>query len=305
MTRKKLLLKIAAGIVAFVTVAVIGAILVVQTDWFRDYVKRKIIASTEEGTGGKVEVASFQFDWKHLRAVVTGLVIHGSEPPGDAPFVTARRVQLDLRLFTSIHHLWDIAYLGIEDPAANIMVFPDGRTNAPQPKAQAPSSGPTALETVIDLAVGHFELSNGLLVFESQKQALSVRGNNLHTQLWFNALKQGYSGELSFQPLYVASGRNTPVNATVKLPLALQRDGIDFHNASITTRESTVVINGSVQNMRDPKVSAHINGHVALADLKNVAKLPLSLESRNVPATMDLDANATVADNKIEVRRER
>jgi translocation and assembly module TamB len=298
--RKRLLLKIAAGVAALVVAAVVAGILIVQTDWFRDYVKRKIIASTELGTGGTVEVGSFQFDWRHLRAVVREFVIHGTEPSGAAPFVRAPRVQLDLRLFTSIHHLWDIAYLGIQSPQANVIVFPDGRTNVPAPKAPS-SSGGNALETVIDLAVSHFDLTDGLLVFESQKQALNVHGGNLHAQLWFSALKQGYSGELSFQPLYVASGRNTPVNATVKLPLALQRDRIDFHDATITTPESSVLINGSMENMRNPKVSAHINGHVALTDLKNMANLPIMLEARNVPSTMDLDANAIVANNKIEV----
>jgi translocation and assembly module TamB len=296
----RLFRNIAAGTAAFVAVLFVAGILIVQTDWFREYVKRKIIASTELGTGGTVEVGGFQFDWKHLRAVVTNFVIHGSEPRGAAPFVSARRVQLDLRLFTSIHHLWDIAYLGIESPQANIIVFPSGRTNVPTPKAPS-QSGPTALETVIDLAVGHFDLSNGLLVFESEKQALNMRGSDLHVELWFNALKQGYSGELLFQPVYMASGRNTPVVATVKLPVSFERDRIDFHDASITTPQTSVSIRGWVENMRNPKVSAHINGRVALADLKNVANLPLALESRAVPTTMDLDANATAGSNKIEV----
>src|SRR5580692_2102201 len=99
--KKRLLLKIAAVVVALVVTASVAAILTVQTDWFRNYVKRKIIASTEQGTGGTVEIGSFRFDWRHLRAVVTDFVIHGSEPRGADPFVRVARVQLDLRLFTS------------------------------------------------------------------------------------------------------------------------------------------------------------------------------------------------------------
>ena len=136
MSRKmRILRNVAVGAAALVVVLGVAGILIVQTDWFRNYVKRQIVESTELGTGGTVEVGGFQFDWKHLRAVVTGFVIHGSEPRGAAPFVRAPRVQLDLRLFTSIHHLWDIAFLGIESPEANIIVFPDGRTNVPAPKS--------------------------------------------------------------------------------------------------------------------------------------------------------------------------
>ena len=41
------------------------------------------------------------------------------------------RVQLNLRLFTSLHHFWDITYLGIDRPQANVIVYPDGHTNIP------------------------------------------------------------------------------------------------------------------------------------------------------------------------------
>ena len=301
MSRKKRILRnIALALVGLVVVLGLAGIVVVQSDWFRDYVKRQITASTQTSTGGTAEIGSFQLDWKHLRAVATDFVIHGSEPRGAAPFLRAARVQLDIRLLPNLHHLFDIAYLGIASPQANIMVFPDGRTNVPSPKPSE-TSGPTAPETVMDLAVGHFDLSNGLLVFESRKQALDVRGSNLHAQLWFNALQARYSGDLSFQPLYVASGRNTPVNFTVRLPMTLRRDRIDVQNATITTASTSMLLNGSVEDMRDPKISAHINGHVALADLKNVVDLPIALDAGGVPAALDLDANATLADGGIQV----
>jgi translocation and assembly module TamB len=291
---------IAIGVVALLIVLTVAAIFVVQTDWFRAYVKQKIIASTEDSTGGRVDVASFTFDWRHMRAVVTGFVIHGNEPALAAPFLSARRVQVDIRLFTGIHHILDLAYLGIQQPQANVIVFPDGRTNIPNPK-QKSTSNETPLEMVVNLAVDRFELTDGLLTVASQKQKLNIRGNDLKVDLWYNVLNQGYRGQLSFQPLYVASGRNTPVNFTVTLPVALQRDRIDFHDAKISTDLSSVVINGSVETMRDAKVSAHINGRLALADLKNVGDLPIAADLKNLPSTVDLDGNAVVTSNSIQV----
>ena len=297
--RARMIRNIAIGVGALIAVLIVAALFVVQTDWFRAYEKEKIIASTEQSTGGKVNIDSFAFDWRKMQAVVTEFVIHGGEPAGAAPFLSAQRVQVDIRLFTSMHHILDVAYLGIEKPEGNVIVFADGRTNIPNPKKS--TSGETPLETVVNLAVGHFELTNGLLTVASQKQEINIRGNDLKAELWYNVLKQGYRGQLSFQPLYVASGRNTPVEFTVTLPGTLERDRIELHDARITTVLSSIVINGSVESMRDPKLSAHINGRVALEDLKNAGKLPIVTGLKNMPSAVDVDGNAVVTGNSIQV----
>src|SRR5262245_41318436 len=90
------------GLVALIAVVVIAMFIVVQTDWFRGFVRQKIITATEEGTGGRVEVGSFSFNPTALEAIVTDFVIHGKEPEGAAPFVRVSRVQVNLRLFTSL-----------------------------------------------------------------------------------------------------------------------------------------------------------------------------------------------------------
>jgi translocation and assembly module TamB len=290
----------AIGLAALSVLLLVGTVLTVRTDWFRNYVKQKIITATEEGTGGKVDIGSFEFAWSHLRVVVTDFVIHGDEPAGSDPFVRAARVELDLRLFTSIKSLFELSYLGVDKPEVNVMVFADGRTNVPIPK-QKSTSNTTTLETVVDLAIGHFELTNGLLKFNSQQQTLDVKANNLRAQLWYKIPERGYRGQISLQPIYVISGRNTPVTFTITAPVALQRDRIEFQNARISTAASEILINGSIENLRNPKTEAHISGHLALVDLKNLGDFPLTLNARNVPSTVDLDANATVADNAIQV----
>ena len=67
---------------ALIVVLAIAVLLVVQSSWFENYVKQTIITSTEESTGGKVEIGTFHFYWAHLTAVATDFVIHGTEPAG-------------------------------------------------------------------------------------------------------------------------------------------------------------------------------------------------------------------------------
>ena len=303
MTRPmKILRNTGIGLACFVMLIVLAGVMVVRTDWFRNFVREKIITATAAGTGGRVEIGSFHFDWTNLSAVVTNFVVHGNEPAGAAPYLSAAKVEVHIRLFTSIHHLLDITYLGIERPQANILVAADGSTNVPKPKPSAPSaSQKTPLQTVVDLAVGHFELSNGSVRFNSQQQDFDLRGESLHAQLWYNVVKQGYTGELSMTPLYMVSGRNTPVKVLLVLPVKLESDRIAFENARIETDHSQLQIDGALANLNDPKTSAHIRGHVALADVQNAGDVQIPLDTRGMPPAIELDVNATVAGNEIDV----
>ncbi len=301
MTRRvKMLRNIGIGLAALLIVLVVASIRIVQTEWFRSYVKQKIIASTEESTGGRVEIGSFQFDWRHLEAVVTGFVLHGNEPAGARPFLRAPRIRLDLRLFTSIHHLLDVAYLEIDQPEASIVILSDGRSNVPTPKQPAPHNQPP-LQPVVNTAIGHFDLTNGTLFFADSQEKLDVHGNNLQAQLWYSVLQQGYSGQLSFEPLYVVSGRNTPVAFRVALPVRIQSDRVDFNDASITTPRTTIQINGSVENLRNPQDFRAHQRPYRIGRLEEHGEPAFGSGWHKRPRDLDLDANATVAGSYIQV----
>lgn len=302
MSRRTKLLRVAAVALGLVVALLIAGVVTVQTDWFRNYVKQKIIVATEEATGAKVDLGSFAFDASHLRAYVTEFVMHGKERPDVAPLLRAKRLEVHLRLFTSIKHILDVAYIGVDTPEANVIVFADGTTNVPTPKVKS-KSDKTPLDTLIDLAVDHFELVNGMISFASLKQPVNISGKNLHVKLLYNALSQSYKGNLTLDPLYAVSGRNTPVTFHVTLPLALERDAINLQDAKITTSSSEILINGKLEDLRNPKLSAHINGHMSVADLKNVADLPITPELNGELAVIQLDANAVVAENVIDIKQ--
>jgi translocation and assembly module TamB len=296
--RMKLLRRVLLGAGAFIAILAIAAILLVQTAWFRNYVKQTIITSIADSAGGKVEAGSFEFDWTHLRADITSLVIHGNEPPNAAPLARVARIQVDLRLFGNGGHLWGIAGLNIVQPEANVIVYADGRTNLPEPRKKSNTS---PLESVVDLAIGHFEIADGRFTFAAQKYAFSARGNNLHAQLAYNTLSGEYSGQVSLQPAYMASGRNTPVELTLTIPVLVGRNKVELHGARITSAHSSIAVDASLDDFQRSHASAHVAGRIALADLKDAGNLPLKLNAANTPTALDLDVNATTQGPGVQI----
>src|SRR5579864_2083910 len=119
--RKKLLTIVAAALVGLVALAALALVLIVHSEWFRGYVRGKVISSVEDSTGGKVDIKTFSFGLNR-GAEITGFVIHGTEPSSSAPLFEASAIILRMRLFPKWDKLYELDYLGIQQPRATILV---------------------------------------------------------------------------------------------------------------------------------------------------------------------------------------
>jgi translocation and assembly module TamB len=300
--RARLIRNIAAGIVAFLVLLVLGVVVLVHTAWFRNVLREKIAAAIQDSTGGRVEVGAFTFHLSTLEAVVGDLVIHGNEPAGARPFVAVKRAQVNIKLLPHLHHFLDISYFGVDEPEVNVIMAADGSTNIPTPRTPKPASNNTPLDTLVDLSVDRFELNNGGLTFNSARQPLNVNANNLRALLLFNYANQSYSGDLSMQPVYVVSGRNTPVVFTIRIPVTIGRNGFAIENAHISTPASDLAIRGSLSNPKDPFVTALLNGHLALEDVRKLANLPSPENGGpNQPSQIQFSAKASAGTRQVKV----
>ena len=300
MTRpKRIILWILASLAGLIIVLGITVLLVVRTEWFRDYVRNKIITYAEQSTGGTVELQKFGFDWTHLHANLTGFVLHGTEPAGTAPLFSAQSIDVNLKLFTSLKHMLELDYLGVERPQVNVIVYADGHTNVPAPKVK-PTSNKTVLENFVDLAIGRFKIENGAIQLGEQKTEFSVRGENLRAQLSYNMVPATYDGQLSMSPLKLQQKGRAPVDLNITLPLHLERDKVQLTNAKIATPESQLTITGELNHLVDPHESAHIVAAVSLAEVKRIAVLPITVPS-NGPGVLNADLNVSMDKDHIQV----
>ena len=65
------------------------------TDDFNRRVGKQVVQVLEDATGGRVELGRISFDLRHLAIEADGLVIHGLEGPGEAPYLGWTRLTFD------------------------------------------------------------------------------------------------------------------------------------------------------------------------------------------------------------------
>jgi len=298
---KKILALVAASLAGLLFLVIVAAIIVIQTPWFNNFVREKIAGAIESGMGAKAEIGSFSLDLRHLRAQVRDIVIHGLEPATAPPLVRAKLVEVDLKIGAPSGPV-GIGYLLLDSPQANVIVFPDGRTNIPSPKTQSKPGSTSGLQTVVNLAIGKFDLRNGAVTFAQQKSDFNASGENLRAQLAYNALHPSYVGEIDMSPLHLRAAGNAPLDVNVKLPLTLEGDRLALNSASLSTPRSVIQISAAVDHLAAPRTSAQVNARLSLEEVKRAAGLTMPLDTVHGPSVLTAEIAATTDNNRIAVQ---
>jgi len=290
------------GSAALLAMLLLIGVAVIRTAWFANYVSRKIVSVTEEATGGRAELGTFTFDWKHLHARVTGFVLHGKEPSGAAPFLRIEAIELRLKLLPSWKKTVDLEYLGLDKPAANVIVFADGTTNVPQPKMPS-KSNESALETIVDLAIHRFDLNQGSVTFAAQKVPLTAHGRDLRAQLSFNSAASLYRGDVAFRSVELLQQGRPPVEAIVNVPMTIGKDRVEIDKATVVTAASSLTLSGSLANLQHPVVDACVVAHVSLAEVRQSTGIAAGACLKSRPCFADVDVQAHVDEQKFAIQK--
>ena len=72
---------------------------------FQRRVGAEVVKVLEDSTGGRVELGHISFSLWHLAIEADGFVIHGTEGPGEAPYLSADKIFVRLLINTFITHI--------------------------------------------------------------------------------------------------------------------------------------------------------------------------------------------------------
>jgi translocation and assembly module TamB len=285
---RKWIAAIMGGGACVLLLLVAAAVLVVQSQWFYNRVRTRLVETVETATGGRVEIGSFRFDWHKLRAEVDAFTLHGTEPADKPPLFRAESVAVGIKIISIFKHDIDIAYLDITAPQVYLIVGPDGRTNVPEPKV-APKAGKPPIQTILDLAIGRFSLQRGQFEVASHgKTPFSAAGSNLNARFLYELASLRYRGDISMQPLNLQLGIYRPMPVGIATSLTIEANRVTVNSARLTSGASSIALSGALENLAAPHGWFQFDANVSVQEATPILLIP---ELHH--GTMQLRGNAT------------
>ena len=265
--------RVLAALLVVFGITITAAFVVVQSGWFHEYIRGRIIAEIERATGGRVELGRFSFRGATLTAQVAPLVLHGKEAPGEPPLLNVESVSLRIQVISILEHKIDLATLRLQKPRVRIVTYADGSTNLPSPAEHLDQRN--WAEQLIDLAVREYEISDGLLEYDDRKVPLNLRGEGLEVRMNYDQQTPSYRAELDSTHVRILPAGLAPVEVGIAAQLVIERSRIAFSQLRLSTKESRADLTGELRNLQEPRGSFNMRANTAVRELVQTFSLPL------------------------------
>ncbi|HVZ21596.1 MAG TPA: hypothetical protein VG871_11065, partial [Vicinamibacterales bacterium] len=207
----------------------------------------------------KVKLLTGQF-------VVENLVIEGLNP-GDRPFLTAKRVAVNMPWWSIFHRELIISDVDMSDWNMLIEQFKDGRHNFPKfvhPKPPNQKPGRKLFTTT----VGYVIARNGQFTYEDHGTPWSVVCRNL-TVTVFKAIDT-YRGTAQFTNGTVAIQSYLPFRTDMQTRFKIDGGKVLLDRIDIETPGATAAVNGAVDLGHWPEMFYNVKSHVDFPTEKNI-----------------------------------
>ncbi len=210
-----------------------GATWYTNTPDFQRRVGREVVRTLEDATGGRVELRHLSFSLWRLAIEADGLVIHGSEAPGERPYLSASKIFLRLQLNVVLTHIRGLGpqsrislrYLRIEEPSLHLMVDKDGHTNVPTPKHPRTGNQPLS-DTLLDLQARKVELVNGLAVLNDRAIPFDLAARNVSAEVRYLRQSDRYGAMIDLADLRTRMDAEPEMQSRLRMTAEMGRDQV-------------------------------------------------------------------------------
>jgi translocation and assembly module TamB len=267
MDRKRILIGTVIGVLGLVLVIVGGGYLLLTSQGFGRYAIGKIVAATNEATGGRTEIKSFDFRPSTLTATLNGVTVHGTEASGDPPLLQLDKLTVRLKIQSLLHRKLTLQELLIEHPVAHLRVNAQGQSNLPRPKPTTSSSQ----TSVFDLAVGHALLTNGEVYVDDRAVPVNADLYGLNVDFRFDPASTRYVGDIAYDHGRVGYLQYPALAHSLNAKLNFSPTVFALESAVLRVGGSTASLHGTIADYNHPQVDAQYDVRIHADDLRTMA----------------------------------
>src|SRR5579863_8941239 len=282
--KRRRMLWIVGGVGFLAVLGVVGILFWANSDACENLIRRELIAKIETATGGRVEIGAFHWRPFRLEAEADGLVIHGRETAGEAPYAQIGRIQVGISILDLLSPRILLRHLEVTQPEIHLIVYADGSTNQPHPRRPS-QSRESGMDRFLDLRAGHVAVEQGVLELESRatdfdaqdrRIPLNFSASDVSAILAYvpasGANPEMYRVEAGARDLSVLRGDPTKphpdqAEGYAQASLDLTRNAAYLRSLRITSRgknggEHTLAVSGSLVDFSRPSWRAQAQGEL-------------------------------------------
>ncbi len=262
-------------LILLVSVLLLGVTWYSKTPDFERRVQTEVVKVLEDATGGRVELGRISLDLWHLAIEVDGLVIHGLEPAGEAPYIAMDRLLIRLKLNTVLSHTvgkgaqshLGLNLLRVEQPRIHLIIDKDGKTNQPTPKNPSTSTEPLQ-NTLLDLQAKEVEVANGVALINDRAIPLDATARDLQATVRYLRSTDRYGAVIDLNDLRTRTAKEPEAQSRLHLEAQIGRDmasvdRFDFHTGADSELQATA----AMEHFAKPEWRGSVDGSLALKQI--------------------------------------
>ncbi len=260
---------IEAGIGIVLLAAAIALAWYLRSPRFVDFVRRKVVATLEDATGGRVELQSFRWNLRKLEFEADNLTVHGREAADQLPYGHADRAHVRLHIVSFLETRIHLEYLGLEHPVFHVIVYPDGSTNAPEPKLKSTTK---PVQRLFDLAIGRADLRNGMLLLNDRELPLDFSADDVDGSMTYDRADHRYDGTLRVGKIDAQYQNLRDIPARTEMEFSLWRNAAQIKSLTLTSQKSSLEAQGKFTNFDDPRIEFTYNAVIDIGQLGAITR---------------------------------
>jgi translocation and assembly module TamB len=269
LAKRHIVRNVLIGIAATIGCVAITVAVIVNTAWFRNFLRNEISNQALAHAGARIEVGAISTHWTRLLFDLNNVVVYGNQNPSanEPPVLRAAHLEVGIQFLPLLHNRLELSKLILDEPVIRIAIDAQGRSNLPNSPHPSTTSTP---DTLFDLEIKDCAISSGQIFYNDAEISLDAELHNLKLSTGYSLLTSEYKGSLSYDKGRLTTGTFGPVANAMRVQYVATRSGLSVRPLLLQSGNSRLTLNAKLTNYEQPSIDGTYDGNLSTADLSNI-----------------------------------